>query len=216
MVATLLRGHQSFRREYVAGARTLLERLASDGQSPDALFVGCSDSRVVPELLTTSSPGDIFVVRNVANLVPEMAHADASVGAAIEYAVGILKVPHIIVCGHTRCGGIKAALEFDPHETHLPQLGEWLASASVRIALSDPALDTDARWDRAAQENVVQQLANLTTFPVVRQALDEGKLALHGWVYDIIANHLHVWDVTVERFVDADAVLAADAADAVA
>ena len=111
MTEALIRGHRKFRQEYANNEREFLKRLASKGQSPNALYIGCSDSRVVPELLTSSSPGEIFVLRNVANLVPVFDHPDSSVGAAIEYAVGHLQVPHIIVCGHYECGGVKAALD---------------------------------------------------------------------------------------------------------
>ncbi|MCC7541253.1 MAG: carbonic anhydrase, partial [Deltaproteobacteria bacterium] len=111
MSKSLLEGHRFFRTSYVAGERDFLHQLASVGQSPDALYVGCSDSRVVPELLTSSAPGALFVVRNVANLVPSLTHADASVGAALEYAIGHLHVPHVIVCGHLGCGGIGALLD---------------------------------------------------------------------------------------------------------
>src|SRR5262245_11235372 len=106
----LIHGYARFRAEYFAGEREYLHRLAVEGQRPSALYVGCSDSRVIPELLTSSAPGELFVVRNVANQVPTLQHSDASVGAAVEYAVGYLRVRHVIVCGHYGCGGVKAVL----------------------------------------------------------------------------------------------------------
>src|SRR6185503_10892646 len=134
MVAELLRGHAEFQRQYLGDEREFLQTLASKGQSPAALYIGCSDSRVVPEVLTASSPGDLFVVRNVANLVPRLEHADASVGAALEYAVGHLHVPHLIVCGHVGCGGVAAAIQGLEHVTGLPSLREWLELVLPAVA----------------------------------------------------------------------------------
>lgn len=105
MVEELLAGHGRFRAEYVAEERGFLERLAEEGQRPSALFIGCSDSRVIPELLTGAVPGELFVVRNVANLIPPRSDPDRSIGAAIEYAVDQLGIREVIVCGHEECGG---------------------------------------------------------------------------------------------------------------
>jgi carbonic anhydrase len=197
----LLDGHQRFRRSIPRDERRFLRDLASRGQSPDALFVGCSDSRVVPELLTTSSPGSLFVVRNVANLVPEAAHADASVGAAIEYAIGHLQVPHVIVCGHYGCGGVKAALEgLDPAST-FSSLVEWLRQLEPVVAevlREEP--DLDEAWSRAVEENVERQLTHLLTYPCVAAAVEAGRLEIHGWVYDLHRLELSVYDPEHDRF----------------
>ena len=201
MTEAFLRGHRKFRSEYVAGERAFLEHLASKGQSPDALYIGCSDSRVVPELLTGSSPGALFVVRNVANLVPPFANVDSSVGAALEYAVGHLHVPHVIVCGHYGCGGVKAALE-GFHDAHpLPSLVEWLSEVRHVAAKVDPDLSPDARWRQAVEESVVAQLGNLPTYPAVAAALAAGTLELHGWVYDLHTCSLAVYNVQTDTFV---------------
>lgn len=200
----LIRGNKSFRKEYVAGAREFLEKLASEGQSPGSLFVGCSDSRVVPELLTNSSPGELFVVRNVANIVPPADEArslgDDSVGAAIEYALGVLNVENIVVCGHYGCGGIRALVDAHvPKDS--PNLSEWLmhaGPATVRVGrLGLPASEV---LNRAIEENVEEQMANLATYPSVRERLDRGVLQLHGWVYDLSAGHLMIWDPETETF----------------
>jgi carbonic anhydrase len=200
VVDELLKGHESFRDEYVATEGAFLRKLASQAQSPAAFYVGCSDSRVVPELLTSSSPGELFVVRNVANLLPRLENADASVGAALEYAVGVLEVPHLVVCGHYGCGGVEAMLDGGKKLGAFPSLVEWLANVtpaveSVRPTRDDgAAADRRAFWRRAVERNVVLQLANVTTFPVARAALEAGTLALHGWVYDIEALELRVYD----------------------
>jgi carbonic anhydrase len=206
MTQALLRGHRKFHREYVANERDFLKRLASEGQSPDALYIGCSDSRVVPELLTSSAPGALFVIRNIANLVPLFENQDASVGAAIEYAIGHLQVPHIIVCGHYGCGGIKAVL--DRLEIQgLPSLFEWLSEVRTVAENIDPTLEPDLRWRRAVEESVVCQIENLPSYPAVADALAHGRLHLHGWVYDIETGSLSVYEVDKQAFIEASSFL---------
>ena len=206
-----IEGHATFRSDYVAAEQDFLRRLASHGQSPDALFIGCSDSRVVPELLTTSAPGDLFVVRNVANAVPPLDNVDSSVGAALEYATVHLKVPHIIVCGHYGCGGVKAVMQAKAgqalaHADETPSLVEWLGNLAGGIH-PDPSLDAEGQWRDAVEDNVLAQMANLTTFSSIRERLQSGALQLHGWVYDIYSNGLKVYDVDSGAFVEAGRML---------
>lgn len=197
----LLQGHASFKREYVARSQAFLAELASEHQSPDALYVGCADSRVIPELLTGSAPGELFVVRNVANLVPPADRADTSVGAALEYAVQALHVGHIVVCGHIGCGGVKAMID-GVDAARMPELAAWVADAAVVNASARDGSGGDAQWARAVEENVLDQLANLTTHRCVRDALEGGRLQLHGWVYDLRGG-LVVYDDAAGRFVPA-------------
>lgn len=205
---SLLRGHAAFRREYAAGARQFLTDLASRHQSPSALYVGCADSRVVPELLTSSAPGELFVVRNIANCVPPLAARDASVGAALDYAVAALEVGHIVVCGHYGCGGVKAVLEPHIDRRALPSLAEWLDGLAEPIeAVRNAMLDADEQWRLAVEANVVAQLQNLPSYSVVRERLDAGRLQLHGWVYDLHSASITVYDAVGERFVPADTML---------
>lgn len=206
MIDDLLRGRGKRQREFLAGEREFLKRLASEGQSPDAVFVGCSDSRVVPELLTAASPGEIFVIRNVANLVPPFEHADASVGAALEYAVAHLKVPHVVICGHYGCGGVQAALAGEDFG-ELASLGEWLEGLQPAIDRTDPSLGAEARWRAAVERNVVLQLDNLPTYPVVAEALRRGELSLHGWVYDLYTHSLRVHDAPSGAFCSVEQML---------
>jgi carbonic anhydrase len=197
----LLQGHATFRREFVAQSRAFLADLASVHQSPDALYIGCADSRVIPELLTSSAPGELFVVRNVANLVPPASRADASVGAALEYAVQALNVAHIVVCGHYGCGGVRAMID-GVDGARMPELQAWIAEAAVaNAAAHDEGTAPDARWRRAVEENVLDQLANLPSHPCVRERLDAGTLTLHGWVYDL-QGALHVYDHDEARFLE--------------
>ncbi len=200
MVDTLLRGHRRFLSKRAGSQRDFLTRLASTQQSPGALFIGCSDSRVIPELLTHSTPGELFVVRNVANLVPTFQNADASVGAAIEYAVGHLKVPHVVVCGHYGCGGVKAAIDGLDQLSSMPSVVEWLAPVAATVEAL-PVTDTETRWDQAVEANVLAQFANLSTFTAVARALEAGTLELHAWVYDLWSLGLRVYDDERAAFV---------------
>jgi carbonic anhydrase len=223
MVDSLLRGHDRFLRRKLGAERTFLRKLADENQSPAALYIGCSDSRVVPELLTSSSPGELFVVRNVGNLVPTFEHVDSSVGAAIEYAVAHLHVPHIIVCGHYGCGGVRGMLDGGSHLGHLPSLHEWLAGVAPAVARARAQLQTehaaDAEqeessdrtenlWRRSVEENVVQQLLHLATYPAVRSQIDADLVDLHGWVYDLHSLRLSVYDSEKGSFAPADHLLA--------
>jgi carbonic anhydrase len=219
MAKSLLEGHEAYRAHAFTRSREFLQLLASEGQSPDALFIGCSDSRVVPELLTNSSPGSLFVVRNIANVVPVLEHPDASVGAAIEYAVGHLHVAHVVVCGHTQCGGVKAAMSGIERLHDLPSLKEWLSGAIQpaidRVQRDEAAggpLDDDLRWRRVVEENVVSQLGNLLAFPCVAEAVRAEQLELHGWVYDLHDVALSVYDAASGAFQRASEALASPAA----
>ena len=201
MTEQFLRGHSQFARRYFT-EREYFANLAKK-QTPRALYIGCSDSRVVPEMLTSSGPGDLFVLRNIANHVPTLDHPDASVGAAIDFAVAHLGVPDIIICGHTGCGGVKAALDdlvgIGP-ET--PSLREWLegllpAAATAKAAGRSP----EETFRAAVEENVLLALQNLLTYPSVRARLEDGTVRLHGWVYDMGALSLSVFDPDREAFV---------------
>ncbi len=202
MAKHLLSGHARFRAEYFSNEAAFLRTLAKDGQNPSTLYVGCSDSRVIPELLTSSSPGELFVVRNIANVVPPLGHADASVGAAIDYAVEVLKVPHIIVCGHDGCGGVKAALDGIENVKHLTSLHEWLTEV-VPAAETARKLTNDPRelLRAAVEENVLDSMNNLISFPAVERGLAAGTIAMHGWVFDLEEGQLRVYDAAKEEFI---------------
>jgi carbonic anhydrase len=207
MTKHLLSGHAHFRSEYFAKEGEFLRSLARDGQNPSALYIGCSDSRVVPELLTSSKPGELFVVRNIANVVPPIEHADASVGAAIDYSVAKLGVEHVIVCGHDGCGGVRAALDgIDPLRDY-KSLHEWLSLIGEPARMARELSPTEPElFQTAVEENVLQSMDNLISYPVVAAALGARKLALHGWVFDLEKGALRVYDVTTEEFVEAATV----------
>ena len=211
MTKHLLSGHAKFRAEYFQNESAFLKTLASHGQNPSALYVGCSDSRVVPELLTHSKPGDLFVVRNIANVVPKLPHTDASVGAAIDYAVEVLKVPHIIVCGHDSCGGVKATLDGIEKVKHLTSLHEWLtcvepAAATARKIAGSASAEELLRT--AVEENVLYSMEACLSFPSIERGLAAGTLMMHGWVYDIEHGELRVYDAHSQEFVRAERLTA--------
>ncbi len=205
-MGSLLQGHQEFRAKFFE-EREFLEKLAREGQSPKALYIGCSDSRVVPEFLTQSGIGDLFVVRNIANHVPARRHNDLSVGAAIEYAVSVLQVPDIIVCGHYGCGGVKAVIDGLDKLTAHRELKSWLTDLlpPVKKAMAS-GLTGDALWRCAVEEHVLDSLDDLITFDAVKARLEAGKLHIHGWVYDIASTQLVVFDAASDRWVDAAAL----------
>jgi len=206
----LLTGHARFRTEYFAEEGEYLRTLARDGQRPSALYIGCSDSRVIPELLTTSRPGELFVVRNIANVVPASSHADASVGAAIEYAVAVLGVHHVIVCGHDLCGGVKAALDGVDQLAGHASLHEWVKQiepAARTARRIEKAQDPKQLLRTAVEENVLDSMDNLISYPAIAKALADHAISLHGWVFDIDAGTLRVYDVASEEFVEAGAIV---------
>lgn len=183
----LIAGIHQFRSTVFSSHRELFERLA-DAQTPDALFLTCSDSRISPNLLTQTPPGELFIVRNAGNIVPR--YDAARVGgeaASIEFAVAALGVRDIIICGHSHCGAVSALL--DPALTvDLPALRGWLEHAEETRQIVDASygeLPEDRRLVAAIEENVLVQLEHLETHPVVAGRLRAGRLALHGWVYKI-------------------------------
>jgi carbonic anhydrase len=178
----LVEGLRRFRLEYFPRYREHYQRLVSEGQRPSTLFLGCADSRVVPDLLTSALPGDLFVVRNVGSFVPPF-EPDAGfhgTSAGIEFATLVLGVKDIVVCGHSHCGAIRAL--FSPPNVEAPHITRWLELA--RPAMSEPEM-TDANLRRTEMASIVLQLQHLMTFPAVRERVESGALCLHGWYYVI-------------------------------
>ena len=182
MPQQLEEGLRRFRREAFPRFREHYRRLVAEGQRPSTLFLGCADSRVVPELLTSTLPGDLFVIRNVGNLVPpfEPGSGCHETSAGIEFATLVLEVKDIVVCGHSHCGAIKALLT--PERDDAPNLTRWLEHA--RPAVVDVEV-TEANLRQTEMRSIVQQLERLMGFPTVRERVDRGELCLHGWYYVI-------------------------------
>ncbi len=202
MVQQLVAGVHHFKRQVFRQQRELFARLAG-GQSPQTLFITCSDSRIDPNLITHTDPGDLFVVRNAGNIIPAYTAASGGEIASIEFAVAGLAVSDIVVCGHSHCGAMKGLLHPE-YLTEMPAVAQWLthAEATRRIVKSKYGqLAPSDQLDVAIEENVLVQIENLQTHPAVALALAEGKLKLHGWVYDIATGEVYAYDDSAEQFV---------------
>jgi carbonic anhydrase len=200
-VHKLSKGIHRFQRGFFASHRQLFEQLATVGQHPETLFITCSDSRIVPNLITGAPPGELFLIRNVGNVVPS-ASLPGGTAAAIEYAVEVLEVENVIICGHTQCGALEAILEPKRLErlTYVPR---WLAQADrVRRVMDErySDLDPEARLKVAVQENVLVQLENLREYPFVARRLEAGKLLVSGWVYDLARGEIFDYDPEAAEF----------------
>ena len=190
-----------FQNDVFPQKKKLFERL-SLGQSPEALFVTCSDSRIETAMLTQTGPGDLFVCRNAGNIVPPHTTHTGGMTASIEFAVAVLKVPHIVICGHTECGAMKGAMNPEGLDG-LPHVREWLSysRAAVEVVRERGANeDDDARMSMLLELNVVLQLQHIRTHPAVAVALAKGELELHGWVYDIRTGQVRAFDHATETF----------------
>jgi carbonic anhydrase len=202
-VQKLEAGIHHFKANYFASNRGLFEELAENGQRPETLFITCSDSRVVPNLITTAAPGELFIVRNVGNVVPSAEHGVfGGVSAAIEYAICVLEVRHVIVCGHTNCGAIDAILHPE-RVARLRFVSRWLAESSRIPRLIEERygdLDLEARMTAAVQENVLLQLENLRSFDFAARRLDEGRLKMNGWVFRIATGDVFDYDPLSGQF----------------
>jgi len=206
----LIKGLLDFQRHGFPAYRETFSRL-SRGQAPDTLFISCCDSRVVPNLFASTHPGDLFVARNVGNMIPPADPAgrvaeDAAEAAALEYALVALPVTEIIVCGHSSCGAM-AAIESGTCPEGAPNLARWLEigrPARERLERGELADLPLSRQDRLAHLNVLQQLHHLRTYPAVRARIEAGTLRLHGWWFDIQAAQVHNWNPDLGRFVPID------------
>lgn len=200
-VDKIIRGLGEFQKRVYPKHRELFQKLALQ-QRPIALFITCADSRIDPCLLTQTMPGELFICRVIGNIVPRYPESIGGVSATIEYAVGVLGVPDVIVCGHTDCGVMKGVLH--PHALEpLTNVTAWLRHAQpAREALQDAKMNlNDAESFMALTErNVIEQLNNLRTHPTVAAQLEQGSLKLHGWVYHIARGTVTAYDAALGRF----------------
>jgi carbonic anhydrase len=202
----LIAGYRRFLRDVYPEQKSRFKQLASS-QKPHTLFITCSDSRVVPSMITQSDPGELFICRVVGNLVP--AHAGAGAGgvtSAVEYAVMVLGVKDIIVCGHSDCGAMRA-FSHPEKLASLPSVASWLEHASTAIMVSNQMyghLADDEFLLRLTQENVVSQLQHLRTHPAVAIGLRQGTLGIHGWYYDIGTGVVSAYDDERKEFLPLD------------
>jgi carbonic anhydrase len=197
----LIEGHRRFLAEVFPQMKSHFHLLA-EGQAPQWLFITCSDSRVVPDLFLGTEPGDLFITRNAGNVVPVTNLDVDGVTATIEYAVEVLKVGHAILCGHSDCGALKAAL--DPTAlAGLPRAERWLHHVEEAFAHRPPLNPADgdsAELAALIRGNVVAQLINLKAQPSVKHAMHEGRLTVHGWYYDILTGRIEQYDEQLHRF----------------
>ena len=198
----LIQGIHRFQEENFRPLQGLFEQL-SKGQSPETLFITCSDSRIDPNLLTRSKPGDLFILRNAGNIVPPHGAANGGEAATIEFAVAALGVKDIIICGHSHCGAMKGLMQPEM-VAPLPSVASWLSHAETtrRIVRDNYGhLDGDRLVTATVEENVLVQLENLRTLPAVASRLVRGDLHLHGWVYKIETGEVFAYDLTNGQFV---------------
>jgi carbonic anhydrase len=198
----LMEGHKRFLTE-VFPARKGQFHLLAETQAPEYLFITCADSRIVPDLILGTGPGDLFISRSIGNVVPvENGGNVDGITATIEYAAAVLKVKHIILCGHSDCGALKAALDHKSLE-NLPKARRWLHHVESAFANRQPLNPADgdsAELASLIRGNVVAQLHNLQEQPSVAKALVEGRLAVHGWYYDILTGRIEQYDESLRRF----------------
>lgn len=198
-------GNETFQQTYFKKHEAQLLSLVKEGQNPRALFIGCSDSRVIPDLIIQSNPGDLFVIRNVGNFVaPYKPDEDFhSTAAGIEYAVGVLEVSEIIICGHSHCGAIEALYK-SSCDTSMVHTAKWLtlgekAKTMAMLALGESADKTELL--RATEYlSIVTQIENLLTYPYVKKLVEDDKLFIHGWYYDIETGGIEYYDPDSYQF----------------
>lgn len=198
----LIEGLHHFQQSVFGTQQELFERL-SQGQSPETLFITCSDSRINPNLLTQTQPGDLFILRNAGNLIPPYSPTPGGEAATIEFAVKGLKVKDIIICGHSHCGAMDGLLH--PEKTQdFPALSRWLEHAEVtrRVVTELYSPQTlDDLLNIAIQENVLAQMENLRTHPSVAVALAAGQVRIHGWVYKIETGEIFGYQPERRQFI---------------
>ena len=212
----LLNGVHHFSTEVFPQNQAMFADLAL-GQSPHTLFITCADSRVSPGMITQNPPGNLFVLRNIGNIVPAYGEMLGGVSAAIEYAVSAIGVENIIVCGHSDCGAMKAMLDPVAHKLPtMPTVSSWLRSAEAALAVTHaltPGLDHRGHDHQQVlttlvEQNVLLQLGHLRTHPAVAARLAEGRLTVQGWVYDIRHGIIHILDEQSRQAISVEAALA--------
>lgn len=198
-------GVLNFQANVFPEKESLFEKL-SGGQSPEALFITCADSRIETAMITQTEPGELFVCRNAGNIVPPHTGHTGGMTASIEYAVAVLKVPHIVVCGHSGCGAMAGAMHPEGLDG-LPHVREWLGFTKAAVDVVQATcghMDDDAKMTALIEQNVLLQLQHLRTHPTVATALAQNNVELHGWVYDIKSGGVNAYDTAQDKFILVD------------
>ena len=193
MTDLLLEQSAPLRSDFFEKQAELLEELAKQGQSPEGLFIACSDSRVSPEQLLGAAPGDLFMLRNIANIVPPFEQQDTAITAVLEYAVRHLHISHIMICGHTDCGGIKGL------DAQIDAAIEFARPAQQKVDATGK-IDPWPRHQAIVEQNVIQQLRHVQSYPFVLEALEADRLELHGWVYHLRRRLMSYYDPVGNKF----------------
>lgn len=201
----LIKGHKEFKELHFKNFEVDFDNLVKNGQSPEVLFIGCCDSRVVPDLITGSKPGDLFILRNVGNFVPPFKGDNDFHGtaAAIEYAVSILNIKHIIVCGHTYCGACEALFKEMKDDDESVHIKKWLelGKKSKDFVIKNFAhLPKESMLRTTEQISIIFQLENLMTYPGVKRRVEEGSLTVHGWYYKLEDGSIEYYDTEELEF----------------
>ncbi len=190
-------GVTRFQRDVFPTKQELFKKL-SKGQTPEALFITCSGLRIETAMITQTNPGGLFICRNAGNIVPPHTTATGAMTASIEFAAASLKVPHIVVCGHTECVAMKGAMESDALD-ELLNIKEWLSFSKAGVDLGTD-LDEWGRVNTLLEQNVILQLQHLKTHPTVALRLAKHEVQLHGWVYDIASGKVRAYDELTKKF----------------
>jgi carbonic anhydrase len=199
----LIEGYECFRSGRLPREQSRYHDLAENGQSPETMLIGCCDSRVSPDVIFDARPGELFVVRNVANLVPPFSPDDAyhGVSAALEFAVQVLRVKHIVVLGHAQCGGIKAFAERNEPLSPSNFIGKWMSMiAPAAAAIGPPSDSPETYLTRLEQAAMATTLENLMTFPYIRSQVERGALTLHAAYFAVASGDLAVRDPATGSF----------------
>jgi len=201
-VDKIISGLSEFKKGGYKENKKLFEELAT-GQHPEMLLITCSDSRIDPNLITQTKPGDLFICRNAGNIVPPHSNNTGGITASIEYAIEVLAVQHIVICGHSDCGAMHGAMNPDAIAS-LPHVSNWLGHASAALARVKARHNGQVgpeHIDEMTEENVIMQIKHLETHPSVAARMATGEIELHGWVYDIASGSVRCYDPSCGTFV---------------
>ena len=210
----LVRGLREFRATYFSTHRELFEQL-SHKQKPRVLFITCSDSRIDPTLITQAAPGELFVIRNAGNIIPPFGATNGGEGATVEYAIHALGIEQIVVCGHSHCGAMKGLLQLGKLEEEMPLVYDWLrhAEATRRLVRENyTEFEGEELLEITIAENVLTQIENLQTYPVIHSRLYQGRLKIYGWVYHIETGEVFAYDATDRCYVSLPQIFGDDQA----
>ncbi|ADG94469.1 Carbonate dehydratase [Arcobacter nitrofigilis DSM 7299] len=204
-IKRLIMGNEKFKKEYFPYFEKDLKESVQLGQRPEVLFIGCSDSRVTPELMLDTQPGDMFILRNVGNFVPPYKHDEDFHGsaAAIEFAVSVLNVKNIIICGHSHCGACKALYDDISDDSKMVHVRVWLElgqEAKQRTIKSQKFETLEEKYRATERNSIRNQLENLLTYPEVKKRFDNKEILIHGWYYDIETGNIDFYDKNEDNF----------------